>query len=142
MSSADPSEPRATRVRDAMTSEVATLRPDDRLSVAEDVMRLGRIRHLPVVDERGELCGIVSQRDLLRSAILKGQPDAQGVPRTAETLRVDEVMTRVVVTIGPDASLREAAATMFQQKLGCLAVVEHGKLIGILTEADFVRLAL
>lgn len=127
------------RVRDAMTFEAATLLPEDELSIADDVMRLGRIRHLPVVDAEGILCGIVSQRDLLRSA-LRRKAEGVALP-TAARFRVSEVMTPDVIAVEADASLAEAASLMFDQKLGCLPVVEGGKLAGILTEADFVRLA-
>lgn len=128
------------RVRDAMTAEVATLRPDDKLSIADDVMRLGRIRHLPVVDAAGVLRGIVSQRDLLRSALLAS--DRKSPRRHLKTLVVAEIMTRDVVVAAPDDALREAAAVMLGRKLGCLPVVEDGKLVGIITEADFVGLVL
>ena len=59
------------RVEDAMTADVATLDPNDQLSTADTVMRLGRIRHMPVIDEEGKLVGIVSQRDLFRGALLR-----------------------------------------------------------------------
>jgi CBS-domain-containing membrane protein len=59
------------RVRDLMTSEVTTLRRNDKLSIADDVMRLGRIRHLPVLDEEEQVVGIVSQRDLFRGALAR-----------------------------------------------------------------------
>ena len=126
------------RVRDAMTSEAATLLPEDELSIADDVMRLGRIRHLPVVDAEGVLRGIVSQRDLLRSAL---RSQAEGALPSSSRLRVSEVMTPEAIVADADAPLAEAASLMFERKLGCLPVIENGKLVGILTEADFVRLA-
>ena len=58
-------------VRDVMTKDVATLGRNEKLTVADDVMRLGRIRHLPVIDEDGALAGIVSQRDLFHSGLLR-----------------------------------------------------------------------
>jgi CBS domain-containing membrane protein len=130
------------RVRDAMTREVATLRPDDELSIARDVMRLGRIRHLPVVDAEERLCGLVSHRDLLRSALLRRDEAGRAPGSDPRTLRVSEVMTREVAVTSPDEPLRDAAAEMFRRKLGCLPVLEGGRLVGIVTEADFVRLAL
>jgi len=58
------------RVRDAMTREVTTLKRNDKLTLADDIMHLGRIRHLPVLDDYGrQLVGIVSQRDLFRGAL-------------------------------------------------------------------------
>ena len=57
------------RVQDLMSTDVATLQRNDKLSIADDVMRLGRIRHLPVVDEDGRVVGVLSQRDLFRGAL-------------------------------------------------------------------------
>ncbi len=127
-------------VRDVMTQEVATLERNDRLSTADNVMRLGRIRHMPVLDD-GNLVGLVTQRDLFRGALLK----ALGYGLTAEqtmldTLAVKEVMATDLVTIAPDATLQEAAGIMVERKIGCLPVVENAKLVGILTEGDFVAL--
>lgn len=134
----------ALRVRDLMTPEVATLNRNDRLSLADDVMRLGRIRHMPVLDDDGTtLCGIVSQRDLFRGALASALGYGQRAQtKVLDSLLVKEVMTTDPITIGPDAPIREAAALMLQRKVGALLVVEHGQLLGILTEADFVKLAL
>ena len=136
-----PAAPDVTLVRDIMTPEAATLRPGDKLLVAEDVMRLGRIRHLPVVDGSGRLCGIVSQRDLLRSALLEHLRLDTLTAGCPKAIHVSEVMTRKVVVARPDMPLRDAAARMFRRKLGCLPVVEGDKVVGIITESDFVHLA-
>jgi CBS domain-containing protein len=131
------------RVREVMTSEVTTLRRNDELSLAEDIMRLGRIRHMPVMDDdTGELVGILSARDLFQNALVQ----ALGIGRTGhrkilKTMRVKEAMASHVHTIEPDAPLAEAARRMLERKLGCLPVVEAGKLVGIITESDFVALA-
>jgi CBS domain-containing membrane protein len=135
-------EPSAIRVRDVMAFEVVTLRPSDPLLIADDVMRLGRIRHLPVVDEAGRLQGVLTQRDLLRAALsLSEEHDLATRRGQLKTLMVSEAMTRDVVVTSPDTWLREAAAEMFHRKLGCLPVVQDGELVGIVTEADFIRLA-
>jgi CBS domain-containing protein len=128
-------------VRDLMTREVATLRPEDKLQVANDVMRLGRIRHMPVVDQDGKLVGIVSQRDLFHSALLKVLSGNASASNTVfEAVVVEETMQRGVVTVGPDLPLRDAARLMIERRIGCLVVVENGAIAGILTESDFVRL--
>ena len=134
-----PTKPLA--VRDVMSSEVQTLGRNDQLSIADDVMRQTRIRHLPVLDEDGGLAGIVSQRDLFRGAVVKALGYGSGQQtKMLEMLLVKEVMTNEVVTTTPDATLQEAASVMLQRKIGCLPVQEAGKLVGILTESDFVRL--
>jgi len=131
------------RVVDLMSRDPATLKRNDNLSLADDVMRLGRIRHLPVVDDDDEhqLVGLVSQRDLFRSSLAR----ALGYGTAAQQkllgmLLVKEVMTNEVVTTTPDTSLVDAARLMHQRKLGCLPVVEGERLVGILTEGDFVAL--
>ena len=130
------------KVRDVMTADPTTLKRNDRLTLADDIMRLGRIRHLPVVDDDSQkLVGIVSQRDLFRDALAQ----ALGYGRHAQqkilsTLSVKEVMASDVVTTSPDTSLVEAARLLIERKIGCLPVVENGRLVGILTEGDFVAL--
>jgi CBS domain-containing protein len=130
------------RVRDVMSPSPKTLRRNDRVSLADDLMRQERIRHLPVLDDEGDtLVGIVSQRDMFRGALAQ----ALGYGETAQRrmlglLVLKEVMTTRVVTVGPDATLSEAARTMVDRKIGCLPVVEDGKLVGILTESDFVEI--
>lgn len=124
-----------------MTREVASVRPDDKLQVANDVMRLGRIRHMPVVDREGRLVGIVSQRDLFHSALLKALGGCSSESHAfVDAVAVEETMQRGVVTVGPDLPLREAARLMISRRIGCLVVVETGAIVGILTESDFVRL--
>jgi len=130
------------RVRDVMTAEVTTLQRNDKLTLADDIMRLGRIRHLPVVDENGQLAGIVTQRDLFRGALAKALGYGERAQRKLmDTLVVKEVMTSEVITTTPDTPLAEAAHVLMERKIGCLPVVEAGRLIGIITEADFVALA-
>jgi CBS domain-containing protein len=123
-----------------MTSEVTTLRRNDRLTIANDVMQLGRIRHLPVLDEDGQVVGIVSQRDLFRGALARALGyGAHAQQKLLGQLAVKEVMTNDPVTIAPDAPLAEAARLMLERKIGCLVVLDDGELVGILTESDFVR---
>ena len=130
------------RVRDIMSSDVTTLKRNDKLTLAEDIMNLGRIRHLPVLDDDGQqLVGIVSQRDLFRGALAK----ALGYGRYAQrkildTLVVKDVMASEPITTGPETLLAEAARILGERKIGCLPVVESGRLVGIVTEADFVAL--
>src|SRR5262245_47398946 len=129
-------------VQDLMTTDVKTLGRNDSLGVADDLMSSNGIRHAPVVDADGELCGILSQRDLFRGAFAR----ALGYGETAqkklrETLLVKEIMTTDVVVTRPEESLSAAARTMLERKIGCLPVVSaSGKLVGILSESDFLKL--
>ena len=127
-------------VRDLMGRDVKTLNHNDKLTIADELMRMDRIRHLPVIDEGEELVGIVSQRDLFRSALARtlgyGERAQQ---KLMEQLLVKEVMSKPVETISPDAPIAEAARLMSEKKIGCLVVSEVERIVGILTEGDFVR---
>lgn len=132
------------KVRDLMSAEVATVRRNDQLLIADDLMRLGRIRHTPVLDDdTEEVVGVLSQRDLFRGALARALGYGQHAQqKVLGMLLVKDVMTTDPVTVRPDAALAEAARLMLERKIGCLPVVEDGKLVGILTESDFVRLGL
>ena len=125
-----------------MSGDVVTLGRNEKLVAAEDLMRLGRIRHLPVVDEEGALAGIVSQRDLFHSGLMKALGYGSHAQQHAlATVAIKEAMTTDVVTTTPDTPVHEAARTMFERKIGCLVVLEGGRIAGILAESDFVKLA-
>jgi CBS domain-containing protein len=130
------------RVRDIMSKDVTTLKRNDSLTLADDIMHLGRIRHLPVLDDEGnELVGIVSQRDLFRGALARALGYGQHAQRKVlETLLVKEVMSSEILTTTADTPLDEVARLLVERKIGCLPVVEAGRLVGIVTETDFVAL--
>ena len=129
------------QVADVMSSAPKTLGRNDRLRMADDLMNAERCRHLPVLDERKRLAGIVSQRDLFQSALLRALGyGSRARDQVLSSVVVKEVMTDQVRTIAPDAALTDAARLMYERKIGCLPVVEDGALVGILTEGDFVRL--
>lgn len=128
-------------VRDVMTSDVVTLDRNEKLVVADDVMRLGRIRHLPIVDEQGKLAGIVSQRDLFHSGLMKALGyGSHAQHNVLDMLAVKEAMRDEVVTTAPTTPLVQAAKLMLERKIGCLVVMDGDKIAGILTEGDFVKL--
>jgi CBS domain-containing protein len=127
---------RGMDVRALMRPNPITLAVTDTLDIADDLMNLGRIRHLPVVDGR-RVMGIVSQRDLLRAAV----SCLLGLGRAVEQdwlrkIAVATVMTPRVFTVSPSTPLQTAVAIMIDKRIGCLPVVENGRLIGILTETD------
>jgi CBS domain-containing membrane protein len=130
------------KVREVMTADPTTLKRNDKLSLADDIMRLGRVRHLPVLDDDDQtLVGIVTQRDLFRDALAQALGYGKHAQRKLlDSLAVKDVMTTEVVTIRADASLVYAARLLTERKIGCLPVVENGRLVGILTEGDFVAL--
>jgi CBS domain-containing protein len=97
---------------------------------------------LPVLDDDGQLLvGIVTQRDLFRDALAQALGYGKHAQRKIlDTLAVKDVMATDVITIKPDALLVEAARLLTERKIGCLPVVENARLVGILTEGDFVAL--
>ncbi|HVO26601.1 MAG TPA: CBS domain-containing protein [Candidatus Margulisiibacteriota bacterium] len=122
-----------------MQAEVVTLNAADTLDLADDIMRLGRIRHMPIV-AHGKLVGILSQRDLFRAAIssaLQLRPAAER--EWLAKIPVREVMTTAVCTIAPTATVHEAVRLMLDKRIGCLPVVEEDKLVGLLSETDCMR---
>lgn len=130
------------RVRDLMTPNPVTLEEDEDLDLANQLMQLARIRHLPVLNH-GRLVGLVSERDLLRaqaSRLDDPPPDEQRAMN--RWVKAGWIMTREVQDVDPEMPLVEAAQLMHDKKYGCLPVVEKGKLVGILTEADFVQFAI
>jgi CBS domain-containing protein len=126
------------KVKDIMVKEVATLDVNDELSLANDIMRLGRIRHLPVVDGPS-LVGIISERDLFRSSLAHALGYATKDTRDLmKTLHIKDVMVTGVITITPDMDLCEATKIMIEEKIGCLPVVEDSLLVGLITETDIL----
>jgi CBS domain-containing membrane protein len=129
-------------VSDVMQTEIVSLGVGDRLDLVEDIMRLGRVRHLPVLDD-GRLVGLVSNRDLLAASLSKAL-DFEPMQRRSfvRSVQVDEVMSRDLVTVEPSTPLRKAAAMLLERKIGCLPVVKpDGTLVGLLSESDLVRAA-
>jgi len=125
-----------------MTPDVLTVDRNQKLSTADDIMRLGRVRHVLVVDEAGELEGVVSQRDLFHGGLLKALGyGTRAKEHALDTLLVKEAMKTEPITTTPDASLESAACLMAEHKIGCLPVLVAGRVVGILTEGDFVLLA-
>ncbi len=126
------------KVRDIMIKEVATLDVNDELSLANDIMRLGRIRHLPVVDGT-RLVGIISERDLFRSSLAQALGyETKATRDLMKTLRIKDVMVTQVVTVAPDTELKVAVRLMVDRKIGCLPVVEGDRLAGLVTETDLL----
>ncbi len=128
------------RVRDLMTAEVETAGRNDPVTEVDARFDAGHMRHLPILDEDGDLAGILSRRDLSRTALSRTLGYGEtGLDRVYSSLVVKDVMTNQVETVAPDAPAAEAAARLLELKVGSLVVVDGSELVGILTEADFVR---
>ncbi|MBW2294297.1 MAG: CBS domain-containing protein [Deltaproteobacteria bacterium] len=133
---------RNLRVADCMTQPVTTVRRNQMLDEANARLRAGRFRHLVVLDdEGGEVVGILSKRQIALSALdwVMGHGTA-AYEKMIESTSVKEVMETQLITIAPDAPLSDAGALLSEHKIGCLLVMQKDRLVGILTEGDFVSL--
>ena len=117
-----------------MTQDLFTVRPDDIVDFAATLMDWRHVRHVPVEDGDGRLVGLVSHRSLLRLF-------AQGRAGGDKKVTVGEIMDTEPVTVHPDTRTVEAIRTMRNQRLSCLPVIRDEKLVGIVTEHDFIKVA-
>ena len=130
-------------VADVMTTKLITLTTHDTLKTAREIMQKARIRHLPIISRSGSFVGLLSQRDLLRATVSHFADVEPDVREQIESgIPVSEVMEVEVLTVPPDMPLPRAGELLLAHKFGCLPVLDRGQLLGILTEADFVKLCL
>ncbi|MBI3988356.1 MAG: CBS domain-containing protein [candidate division NC10 bacterium] len=126
------------RVAEWMKKDPITIGPETGVWEAARLLRQYRIRHLPVV-KKGTLVGIVTDRDIKR--ILPSPATSLSVYEVSyllDRLEVKEVMTKEVMTVGPEVPIEEAAKLMHDRKIGCLPVLEGDALVGIITETDLL----
>jgi CBS domain-containing protein len=117
----------AKSVRDVMTPGVRTVSPAQSLADAAEVMKGEDVGSVPVVEE-GRLAGIVTDRDIVTRAVAER--------RDPQTVKVDEIASRDLVTVEPEQDLDEALALMARHQVRRLPVVEEGRLVGMLAQAD------
>jgi len=130
-----------TLVKDIMTPAVEVLQVGDSIDLAARLMKAGRIRHLPVVDGQQRLVGLVTHRKLLSAWLSHGDPTHERSRDLAREVPVEMVMESDVITVWPEAPASEVAGLMETHKIGCVPVLSAGQVVGIVTEADFVKLA-
>ena len=123
-----------------MTTDVITIGVDDNLNAARKIMHDKRIRHLPVVDAEGQVAGLVTITDVLAAtdSFLRDD-DSKMHP---EQIPVKDVMVSDVITVDEHAGIRQAAIFLEKHRIGCLPVVKDGELRGIVTDTDFVGVAI
>ncbi len=125
-----------------MTAQPVTLSATDTLADAWRVMTEKHIRHIPITDSKYHLQGLVTQRDVLAATdpeMLK-QGDIDADPHAATPL--SDIMIRDVSTIAPGSAVRQAALFMQSRKFGCLPVTRDDELVGIITDTDFISIAI
>jgi CBS domain-containing protein len=130
--------------KEGVTSEImmgspVTLKPQDTLDLANDVISLGRIRHIPIVED-GKLVGLLSERDLLGAAattIFGLRQKSKSA--LLKSVLIKDVMKKKVITVKPETAIKEIAHLMKEKKIGCVPVVSEGALVGLVTTTDLLR---
>jgi CBS domain-containing protein len=123
-----------------MTTDLITIPPNESLETARSLMHDNQIHHLPVVDDDNTLVGLVTLSNVLAAtdSILR-DPDNR---LHARDINIKDVMVTDVATVDKRASMRQAALFLEKHRIGCLPVLSSGKLNGIITDTDFVGVAI
>ena len=130
-------------IRERMSKPVITIHPNMPLQDALDLMRKEQIRRLPVVDNHGRLSGIVSEGDLLHASPSDATSlSVYEVNYLLSKITVEEVMSKIVITVTEDTPLEEAARIMADNKIGGLPVVRDNEVVGVITETDLFKIFL
>jgi CBS domain-containing protein len=128
------------RVREVMTDTPVTVRPEDSLQHALDLLEKYRVHELPVVEHGGRLIGIVTAGDLkLLTPAYPLFPAQEEIRQTLRDLKVASAMTVEPVVIGPEATLLEATKLLFEHSIRSLLVADRDRLLGIISVSDILR---
>ncbi len=127
-------------INQIMTTELRTLPETASLEDAIRLMAEAHIRHIPIVNTKGKLVGLVTHRDVL--AATDSSLRAPNERQSPASIPVSKIMTRDVATVDEHSSLRSAALHIERHKYGCIPVVTKGKLKGIITDSDFLAVAI
>ena len=123
-----------------MSTDLKTVSPTESLAAVRKIMQENRIHHVPVVNEENDLVGLVTLSDVLAATDSILRDDDSRVRATE--IKVEDIMVRNLATIDEHASLRQAALFLESHGIGCLPVVTDGNLRGIVTDTDFVGVAI
>lgn len=129
-------QPSRLKVEEFMTTDLFTVRKDDILEFVANLLDWRRIRYIPVEDDQKHLVGLITMRKVLREYTKVVNEDEEA----STTQTVDDIMEQNPVTIHPEASIMEAMEIMQQQKIGCLPVVKNSRLVGVITEDNFMNI--
>ena len=134
---------RTIRVREVMTTSPVTVRPEDSLQRALDLLDKYQVHELPVVEHSGRLIGIATRGDLkLLTPVYPLFPAQEEIRQALRALKVAEAMTVEPVVIGPEATLLEATKRLFEHGIGSLLVAEGARLLGLLSVSDILRIVI
>ncbi len=131
----DEYRPSKLKVEEFMVTDLFTVQKDDLIDLVAELMDWRRIRYMPVEDSKGQLCGLITSRLLLRHFTRFNRVNGK------EAVSVKDIMITQPMVISPDATILEAMTMMREQKIGCLPVVKNDELVGIITEMDFLRIS-
>lgn len=130
-------KPSKLMVEEFMTTDLFTVRKDDILEFVANLLDWRKIRYLPVEDDQKHLIGLITMRQLLREYSKTEEKTNDTGSKT-----VSDVMIQNPITIHPEASIMEAMAIMKDQQIGCLPVVKNSRLVGIITEGNFMNITI
>lgn len=123
-----------------MTKNPCTVSPHTPVSDAREKMKKEKIHRLPVIDKHDHLVGIITEKDILYASPSPATSlDVYEISNLMSKLEVHSVMTKDVISIGPDTPLEDAARIMADNNIGGLPVVDKNILIGIITESDLFK---
>lgn len=126
----------STIVEECMSTDLFTVEKNDIIELVAEIMDNSRLRYVMVEDQEGNLVGLITSRTLLRHYYTRSMTGESGV------VPVEAIMIKNPITISPEKSLSEALQVMADNAVGCLPVVNNGKLIGVVVEQDFARIAM
>lgn len=127
-------------IESIMSTDLVSVQPAATLAEARSLMQQHRIHHLPVVDRDDQLVGLLTLTDVLAATDSILRNDDSRIH--AADVSISEVMVTDIATVDQNASLRQAALFLEKHQIGCLPVLSEGKLRGIITDTDFVAVAI
>jgi CBS domain-containing membrane protein len=131
------------KVKDIMTTEVFALHSTQTLELVRSLMRIKHVRHVPIVDEDNVFVGLVTHRDLLAQTISHlAEIDDEEQEYLDRHIHIMNIMKTDVLTVDSEVDVCTAISLLLDHRYGCLPVVSDSKLVGIVTEADFLKLTL
>ena len=131
------------KVKDIMTNEVFVLHAAQTLELVRSLMRIKHVRHVPIVEPDNTFVGLMTHRDLLAQTISHlADVDEEEQEYLDRNIHIMNIMKTDVTTADPEMDICGAITLLLEHKYGCLPIVSEGKLVGIVTEADFLQLTL
>jgi len=128
-------------VKDLMRTSIVTLKPTDSLNLAQDLIELGGIRHIPIVQDN-TLVGMIAAHDMFKASFKASQKFSTEEEKETffKSIKIGDVMTQEVISISPDAPISDAVKIFIDEHIGALPVVDQNNvLVGLLTVIDILQ---